>query len=56
MVDKDNIKRGGILVFYSDELQETLIKRVIGLPGDTIVIKETDKDKLVNTDKKIITY
>ena len=23
---------------------------------DTIVIKETDKDKLVNTDKKIITY
>lgn len=35
----DNIKRGDILVFYSDELQETLIKRVIGLPGDHIVIK-----------------
>ena len=38
--NKDNIKRGDILVFYSDELQETLIKRVIGLPGDTIVIKD----------------
>ncbi len=37
---KDNIKRGDILVFYSDELQETLIKRVIGLPGDHIVIKD----------------
>lgn len=38
--NKDNIKRGDILVFYSNELQETLIKRVIGLPGDTIVIKD----------------
>lgn len=38
--NKDNIKRGDILVFYSDELQETLIKRVIGLPGDHIVIKD----------------
>lgn len=36
---KDNIKRGDILVFYSDELQETLIKRVLGLPGDHVVIK-----------------
>lgn len=39
-----NIKRGDILVFYSNELQETLIKRLIGLPGDHIVIK----DEIVN--------
>ena len=35
-----NIERGNILVFYSDELKETLIKRVIGLPGDHIVIHD----------------
>ena len=40
LYNKDNLKRGDILVFYSDELQETLIKRLIGLPGDHIVIKE----------------
>lgn len=34
----NNIKRGNIIVFYSDELKETLIKRAIGLPGDHIVI------------------
>lgn len=34
----DNIKRGDILVFYSEELEDTLIKRVIGLPGDKIDI------------------
>ena len=37
--NKDNIKRGDILIFYSDELQQTLIKRLIGLPGDKILIK-----------------
>lgn len=36
----DNIERGDIIVFYSHELQETLIKRVIGLPGDEVVIKK----------------
>lgn len=36
--DTSKIKRGDIIVFYSDELSETLIKRVIGLPGDHIVI------------------
>ena len=35
----DNIKRGDIIVFYSEELGETLIKRAIGLPGDHIDIK-----------------
>ena len=34
----DSIKRGDILVFESEELQETLIKRVIWLPGDIITI------------------
>ena len=34
----DNIKRGDVVVFYSDELQETVIKRVIGIPGDHIEI------------------
>ena len=29
-------ERGDIVVFYSDELNEILIKRVIGLPGDTV--------------------
>lgn len=36
----NNIKRGNIIVFYSDELNKTLIKRVIGLPGDHIVIHD----------------
>lgn len=35
----DNIKRGEILVFESEEKKTTLIKRVIGLPGDTVDIK-----------------
>ncbi|AOR24972.1 signal peptidase I [Clostridium taeniosporum] len=35
----EKIEHGNIIVFYSDELQETLIKRVIGLPGDHIEIK-----------------
>lgn len=36
--DKDDIKRGDILIFDSEELGEKLIKRVIGLPGDHIDI------------------
>ena len=36
----DNIKRGDIVVFYSKELDERLIKRVIGLPGDNIEITD----------------
>lgn len=34
----DKIKRGDILVFYSQELREMMIKRVIGLPGDSVEI------------------
>lgn len=38
--DTDKIERGDVIVFYSDELQETLIKRLVGLPGDHIEIKD----------------
>lgn len=38
--DPKTIKRGDILVFDSEELNEKLIKRVIGLPGDKISIKD----------------
>lgn len=34
----NKIKRGDILVFRSEELDDTLIKRVIGLPGDRVCI------------------
>lgn len=36
--DTSRINRGDIAVFYSKELDEVLIKRVIGLPGDHIEI------------------
>lgn len=35
----DSIKRGDILVFESEEKSTTLIKRLIGLPGDNVDIK-----------------
>lgn len=35
----DNNNRGSIFVFYSQELHERLVKRLIGLPGDKIEIK-----------------
>ena len=31
-----NVERGDVVVFYSDRLDKLLIKRVIGLPGDTV--------------------
>ncbi|WP_143315999.1 signal peptidase I [Clostridium sp. HBUAS56017] len=34
----NNIKRGDIIVFDSEELNDVLIKRLIGLPGDTVSI------------------
>lgn len=36
--DTSKVKRGDIIVFYSEELNEVLIKRAIGLPGDHIEI------------------
>ena len=38
--DKSKLERGDIVVFYSHEMGETLIKRLIGLPGDDIKIDE----------------
>lgn len=36
----DNLERGDIIVFHSDELNKLLVKRLIGLPGETVVIDE----------------
>jgi len=38
-VKEENIQRFDIVVIYSDILDEKIIKRVIGLPGDTIKFK-----------------
>lgn len=38
-VKEENIERFDVVVLYSDELNEKIIKRVIGLPGDTIEFK-----------------
>lgn len=38
--DKTKLDRGDVIVFYSEELDELLIKRLIGLPGDKININE----------------
>ena len=55
----DKIERGDILVFYSEENDDTFIKRVIGLPGDTVKIvdgvvfvndKELKEDYVKNND------
>ncbi len=34
----ENLQRGDIVVFESDELDLTLVKRLVGLPGDHIVL------------------
>ena len=41
MYGRDSIQRGDVLVFFSDEFNELLIKRVIGLPGDDIIVKSS---------------
>lgn len=41
--DASSIERGDILVFYSDEFRETMVKRVIGLPNDLVEIDESGK-------------
>lgn len=46
-----NLKTGDIVIFESKELGETLIKRLIGLPGDTVQVMENGS-VLIN-DKKI---
>lgn len=37
--NKEKLKQGDIIVFYSQEKKETMIKRLIGLPGDKVEIK-----------------
>lgn len=37
---KDEIQRNDIIIFYSEELGRMLIKRVVGIPGDRILIDE----------------
>lgn len=36
--DVGKLQRGEIVVFQSDELNKVLIKRLIGLPGETVVV------------------
>ena len=36
----ENLNRGDVVVFYSEEKNECIIKRLIGKPGDKIVIKD----------------
>jgi len=38
--NKDNLKRGEIVLFNSHELDILLVKRLMGLPGDKVEIKE----------------
>ena len=40
MHNVEGIERGDVLVFGSDELNLTLVKRCIGLPGDHVVIDD----------------
>lgn len=35
----ENLERGDIVVFYSEEKSESMIKRLIGLPGDEVIIE-----------------
>lgn len=41
--DPATLQRGDIVVFQSDELGITLVKRLIGLPGDTVVLDKNGK-------------
>ncbi len=41
--NKDNVERGDIIVFESEELGVVLIKRCLGLPGDKIVFDGTGR-------------
>ncbi|MBZ9636834.1 signal peptidase I [Clostridium sp. FP1] len=48
--NKKNLKHGDIVVFHSDELNEDLIKRLIGLPNDEIEIRD-DGSLYINKEK-----
>ena len=40
LLDKrtDEFKQGDVIAFYSDELEVMLVKRIVGLPGDTVQV------------------
>jgi signal peptidase I len=50
-----NLKRGDIIVFYSNELKLRLVKRLVGLPGDKIVINDSG-EMFLNGVKKAEPY
>jgi signal peptidase I len=50
-----NLKRGDIVVFYSNELKLRLVKRLVGLPGDKIVINDSG-EMILNGVKKAEPY
>jgi len=39
--DKE-VERGDVVVFWSEEYQEQMVKRVVGLPGEKIVLHQGD--------------
>lgn len=49
------LKRGDIIVFYSNEKKMLMIKRLIGLPGDSVQISK-DGSLLINGSKEEETY
>jgi signal peptidase I len=50
LFDLKEARRGDVLVFQSDELGEKLVKRLIGLPGETVEVKK-DGSVYVNSEK-----
>ena len=52
--NEEKLERGDIVVFESEELGEKLIKRLIGLPGDKIIIENGEVS--VNGEKLIEDY
>lgn len=47
---KDKLQRGDIVIFWSEERHNTMLKRVIGVSGDKIEIKENG-DVIINGEK-----
>ncbi|MEN8076337.1 signal peptidase I [Clostridioides difficile] len=50
---EDNLHRGDLVIFYSNERNELMIKRLIGLPNDNIVIDNgtiTINNETINED------